>query len=711
MKFSRSILLFFLCVIFYTTSSQTREMDSLKKVPFSNVSDSLKIRAYYVLGYLQTPENKTAAMAYLNKAIKLAEKTNNNFLIAESNRHKGHYYLIKLIDYSNALKYYNIAVEYHKRGKYYENLVHSYNEMARLIYEPLGLEKEELEALKNCVHAAKKTKEGATHYQYYVLGWFETNMGETDSALLHLKESYKQILKIDKGQHKEFSTELLTWIGNAYGMKKNYRKSLATHLRCAEICDSLNYDFGLNDCYRYIGNTYAALKQYDSAIFYTKKCTDFLIKNKVNNRKYFIGSQLIRFYIKNKDLKKAEEYIKILTDTTEFNYKKVDEYRKQMDIAQFNYHREKGDYKEALKYLADFHTLKDSLDALRLRANLGEQNLKFEFQKQQEIDKLDQQRKDFEAKEKLEKQENFIYAMIGIVIFIAILLILSYKIIKQKQFAFKEISIQKEEVEKQKALVDSKNQEIHDSINYAKRLQDAILPNKDYLSSHFKESYIFYKPKDIVAGDFYFFEKNNDHLIIAAADCTGHGVPGALVSVVCSNALNRSIKEFNLTDPGRILDKTRELVIETFEKSKSDVKDGMDISLISFQRKTTDDNNTIEILWSGANNPLWYIQNNALKVIKPHKEPIGKTDHRTSFPTHQISLNKGDSVYLITDGFADQFGGPKGKKFKYKNLQSLLLNSAHQTLAEQFKIVDRTFNDWKGDLEQVDDVTLIALRF
>lgn len=710
MKLLKFIFLIVLCSAFYSLTSQTRELDSLKRVQYSNVNDSLKIQALYVLGFLQTLENKTAAMAYLNKAVKLAEKMKSNFLIAEANRHIAHYYLDRENNYSAALKYYNIAIEFHKKGKHNDNIAFCYENISRRIYEPLGLNKEELDALKKSLEYAKLTKSGASHYQYYVLGWFETNMGETDSALVHLKQSYDQLLKIDKGQHKESACELLMWIGNAYGMKKDYKKSLATHLRCAQICDSLDFEFGLNDCYRYIGNTYASLKKYDSAIYYIKKCTDYLIKNKVHDRKYFIGSQLIRLYIKNQDLKNANEYIKILTDTTEFNYKKKDEYRKQMDIAQFNYHKEKGDYKEAIKYLSDFHILKDSLDALRLRANLGEQNLKFEFQKQKEIDNLDQQRKDFEAKEKLKKQENFIYTMIGIVIFVAILLILSYKIIKQKQFAFKEISIQKEEVEKQKALVDSKNQEIHDSINYAKRLQDAILPNMEYLSSHFKESFIFYKPKDIVAGDFYFFEKNNDYLILAAADCTGHGVPGALVSIVCSNALNRSIKEFNLTDPGRILDKTRELVIETFEKSKSDVKDGMDISLLSLQSKKANDIDTCEILWSGANNPLWYIQNKELKVIKPHKEPIGKTDKSTRFPTHQISLQKGDTVYLITDGFADQFGGPKGKKFKYKNLQELLLNSSNLVLSEQMKIVEKAFVDWKDNLEQVDDACIIAIR-
>ncbi len=250
--------------------------------------------------------------------------------------------------------------------------------------------------------------------------------------------------------------------------------------------------------------------------------------------------------------------------------------------------------------------------------------------------------------------------------------------------------------------VEEKQKEITDSINYAKRIQEAILPSFDFIKTHLPNSFIYYQPKDIVAGDFYWAEKVNSDFFIAAADCTGHGVPGALVSVVCCNALNRTVNEFKLTDPGKILDKTRELVLESFSKNGGDIKDGMDISLISINGNT--------IKWAGANNPLWYYQNNELKEIKANKQPIGKTDRAEPFTTHTIELQKGDSLYLFTDGFADQFGGPKGKKFKYKQLGDLLASSNDLSISEQHLTLKNTLNSWRGKLEQVDDICVIGIR-
>jgi|GEM_PF-2485433 len=263
---------------------------------------------------------------------------------------------------------------------------------------------------------------------------------------------------------------------------------------------------------------------------------------------------------------------------------------------------------------------------------------------------------------------------------------------------------QQAETQKQKQLIEEKQKEILKSISYAKRLQEAILPPQEFVDTHLANNFIYYQPKDIVAGDFYWAEKVGEVFFIAAADSTGHGVPGAMVSVVCSNALNRTIKEFKLTDTGKILDKTRELVIETFEKSASDVKDGMDISLLSidFENK--------KIFWSGANNPLWYIQNSELNKIKADKQPIGKADYQKPFTTHQIAYIENTTFYLFTDGFADQFGGPKGQKFKYNQFSDLLLKNNNLPQKQQAEIINKTLLEWKGDLEQVDDVCVIGIK-
>lgn len=249
-----------------------------------------------------------------------------------------------------------------------------------------------------------------------------------------------------------------------------------------------------------------------------------------------------------------------------------------------------------------------------------------------------------------------------------------------------------------------RNKEITDSITYAERIQKAILPTEELIKKYLPDSFIMYKPKDIVAGDFYWFERIGNINFIAAADCTGHGVPGAMVSVVCSNALNRAINEFGITETGKILDKARELVLETFEKSNEEIKDGMDISLCSINTETN------ELCWSGANNSLWYIHNNCLGEIKAHKQSVGKTDQPESFPTHRFCLDKGDVVYLVTDGFADQFGGEKGKKYKRRQLEKLLVDTHLGSMEDQKQKLEAELNDWKGNLEQVDDITIIGVR-
>ncbi len=251
--------------------------------------------------------------------------------------------------------------------------------------------------------------------------------------------------------------------------------------------------------------------------------------------------------------------------------------------------------------------------------------------------------------------------------------------------------------------LEEKNQEILKSITYAKRIQQAMLPPLHLIQENLINSFVLYKPKDIVAGDFYWMERKDELIFIAAGDCTGHGVPGAIVSVICSTALYRSVNEFDITDTGKILDKTRELVLNTFSKSDEEIKDGMDISLCSINTRTN------AVCWSGANTNLIYIHREQIREIKAHKQPIGKTDQPTPFPTHHLQLEKGDKIYLITDGFADQFGGEKGKKYKRSHLEEFIKNIQHDSLEMQKEELETTFENWKKGVDQVDDVTIIGI--
>jgi serine phosphatase RsbU (regulator of sigma subunit) len=292
------------------------------------------------------------------------------------------------------------------------------------------------------------------------------------------------------------------------------------------------------------------------------------------------------------------------------------------------------------------------------------------------------------------------FISLGVIVLISFLLIPYTRKILRADERQKKLFMQ------QKLLIEESHREIKDSINYAKRIQSAILPSNRIIKESFADAFVLYKPKDVVAGDFYWLEHCDDQVMFAACDCTGHGVPGAMVSVICNNALNRSVREFGLKEPGKILDKTREIVISEFEKSDDEVKDGMDMSLGSLSLSA------LTLTWSGANNPLWVLRKDgdAIEEIKADKQPIGKYSDPKPFTTHQLNLSKGDMIYLITDGYQDQFGGEKGKKFKASNLKELIVSIKSETMANQKNLIDEAFETWRGKLEQIDDVCIIGVR-
>jgi len=301
----------------------------------------------------------------------------------------------------------------------------------------------------------------------------------------------------------------------------------------------------------------------------------------------------------------------------------------------------------------------------------------------------------------------------------------------------------------QKTIVEEKQREILDSIEYALRIQTAILPPQRIVKQYLENSFILYKPKDIVAGDFYWMEaiqldnvpisqfgneinekdENNLHqqigtlsncqiVLFAACDCTGHGVPGAMVSVVCHNALNRAVREFGLTQPAAILDKTAEIVIENFSKSEENIKDGMDISLASITYDSQ--SKKIELQWAGANNPLWIVRGkgtlndvagDALIETKADKQPIGMNEDKKPFTNHSFALQSGDSIYLFTDGFADQFGGDTGeKKLTRKRFKEVLLSIQHLSMNQQGIELDKFITEYRKEVEQIDDILVMGVR-
>jgi serine phosphatase RsbU (regulator of sigma subunit) len=262
------------------------------------------------------------------------------------------------------------------------------------------------------------------------------------------------------------------------------------------------------------------------------------------------------------------------------------------------------------------------------------------------------------------------------------------------------------EVVKQKAIIEQKNKDILDSIYYARRIQHALLASDGILNRNLDQHFVLYKPKDIVSGDFYWAHETNNNFLIAVCDCTGHGVPGAFMSLLNISFLNEVTVEKRITKPDLILDHVRDSIIHALNTEQNEEsRDGMDCVICNFDMKN------LNIEFACSNNPLWIIRSNELIEFKPDKMPVGNhTDNSKPFTLQSFKLQKGDIIYIFSDGYADQFGGPLGKKFKYSQLEILLISIHNKPMNEQKEILNETIGSWKGELEQVDDICIIGIR-
>jgi serine phosphatase RsbU (regulator of sigma subunit) len=273
------------------------------------------------------------------------------------------------------------------------------------------------------------------------------------------------------------------------------------------------------------------------------------------------------------------------------------------------------------------------------------------------------------------------------------------------------------ELRESKLIVEEKNKEVVDSINYAKRIQDALIPPIEVFKKIIPNSFIIYKPKDIVSGDFYWAAElsttkdnsvDNEKLVVfSVADCTGHGVPGAFMSLIGLKILNQSVKNQDVNTPAQALDFLNKEVYKTINKHSDDkniIRDGMDVALVSINYST------LRLYFAGAKNPVYIIRSKQLHEIKGDKQPIGFSENHTPFVDSQYQLEKEDMVYIFSDGFADQFGGPKGKKMKYKLFKDKLIENSEKSIDIQKTELNKLFQNWMGDLDQLDDVCVIGVR-
>ncbi len=348
------------------------------------------------------------------------------------------------------------------------------------------------------------------------------------------------------------------------------------------------------------------------------------------------------------------------------------------------------------KFLADYPESEEFTEATTLRNQLAYIQL-LEQQKTKDNAMIQQ------GQEKVESQQfriNISIALFIVTLLGAGLLYRSYKLKQRSNI----------EITKQKEIIEEKNREIVDSINYAQRIQQSLLPSLEEIRKNLPESFVFYKPRNIVSGDFYWFAEQNNRYYIAAVDCTGHGVPGAMLSMIGFNFLNQLVSEMQMTDPGKILDQLHSRISQTLNKDGlvdgREMRDGMDMALLCIDKTT----NTFS--FSGAVRPLYYVDEEGIKTIKGGYYSIGGIKSLTEepFETFTVTPKGKASFYLFSDGFADQFGGPRGKKFKTKKFQELLVTLQDKKMDEQHRHIESVFHEWMGTFEQVDDVCVIGIR-
>lgn len=641
-------------------------------------------------------ENPKQALDIAFQANNLANKTDNKRLIAFSLNTIGSAY--------NYMGYNDSSIYYHQQALPIQESIQDELGMGRsltnigIAYTSNGLNDKAIKCFLEAEQKFTRIKfDIGLSKLYNSLGSLFYNINDFDNSISYYKKAIALSEKLDDDV---LNYSLKINLANVYASINKPREALELYTAGYNIAkaDSNYSDLIMacnNMCHEYLelGNFPAAKKYSEEAlgIIRNHQIEDYLKTTSFSNQ----GDLLAKEGRYGEAVVYVDSALKMLKDSPDLNK----EIGLKYQLGKVLY--KSGNHQRSYEVLIDALNLKDTLYNKNLKEKLSEINTIHEVEKKEsQIVSLSESQK---------KQKIINYLLAGVVVVSLIFLIVVVRNYRRKQRDNEIIRQQKNDVSAKNAIIEHKQKEIIDSITYAKRLQDAILPSESYWHEHLKESFIFYQPKDIVAGDFYWMERSGNFLYVAAADSTGHGVPGAMVSVVCSNALNRSLLEFKLEDTGTILDKTKELVISTFEKSGSEVKDGMDISLLRIDLSTLH-SDTVALQWSGANNPLYYTRQGAIETIKADKQPIGKSDNRDLFTTHRLSLAKGEMVYLFTDGYADQFGGSGGKKYKYKPLQDLLLSIKAKTSAEQLSALKLGFADWKKDLEQVDDVTVIGIR-
>ncbi|MES2761208.1 MAG: SpoIIE family protein phosphatase [Bacteroidota bacterium] len=486
---------------------------------------------------------------------------------------------------------------------------------------------------------------------------------------------------------------ILTNIAVVYGSMGIVEKEMEYEARSLRIKEKLNDEHGLVYSYSNMAKLMCSSKKKDSALYFANKA--IATSKRINNLDFLTSSykSLGNVYYVFEEYDKAIEYDKLALELSRKTKHSRLEHGLLKSISDI--YMRTGNYKEAANTLLEFIKINDSINSLESKKSFNELQTQYETdKKEKEISLLNERDK---------KREVVIYSIIGLSLLLGILSFVLFNRFRLKKRAANELEIRNAEISKQKYIIEEKQKEITDSIHYAKRIQNTLLAHKDFVNKFIPDNFVLFKPKDIVSGDFYWAAEHNDKFYLAVCDSTGHGVPGAFMSLLNIGFLSEAIKEKDIAKPNEVFNYVRKRLIESMGNEGQ--KDGMDAVLICIDKKER------SISYSAANNEPILLRNNELVKMPKDKMPVGHGEIIKDFNLYTINYKEGDLLYLYTDGFADQFGGPKGKKFKYKALNELLVSIHRLTLVEQHNQLNTKIADWMGSLEQVDDICIMGIKF
>jgi len=737
--FSRFILLS--CFLFSCTQfsvAQNRVLDSLQALIKSNpANDTLKANLFNQISraYLYDFNNLEKMKQYASQAIQLSQKTNHKKGLAYGYIYYGIYYYNQG-NYPYALSYYTKCLKLLEELNDIKGLGSVYINLGSVYGSQGDFKKALTFMLKGAQFKETAKDERGTSAAYNNIGNMYSDQGKYPEALnyhmksLRIKEhmndrvgismAYNNIGlifqlqgKIDEAIAYQFKSlkikeELNDKLGVSvaysniatyYVEKKKYKESLDYNFKSLKLKQELGDKPGEGLCYSTIGTVYAAQKKTKEALNYQLKALKIMedigdIKSVITTcnvigvtyEEAHVYEQALLYY--EKALEKA---------------KNID-YREGIKEAYRNLattYASLNNYKKAFECNNLYYQEKDSLLNKDVLKQVTEINTKYQTEKkEQEIQLLT---KDQQLKDKTLREQRVV--RIGLFVGLGLLVILSFTLYNRYRFKQKANNL----LEKQKKEIEEQNILITDSIDYAKTIQEAVFPSETKMKNFFPDSFVLYKPKAIVSGDFYLVEEKNDKIICTVADCTGHGIPGAFMSLLGFNMLENIIETKNFTAPSTILTELNQKMIATMSQdpaNETSVKHGMDASVISIDRES------MQLQFAGAHNPLYQIRDNTLIEVKADKMSVGsyKEGQLIEFNNHTISIEKGDVFYLFSDGFPDQIGGPKRKKFYYPPFKELLVSIHKMDMLDQKHFLDKTITSWRGERDQTDDILVVGIR-